>query len=90
MLHDTLRGLGDDWKVDDDLLDGCEMFICAVYVKAKFDSVNKVRNDLDRFPLGKACHLETCRPSNLSDQDSDDCKCSRIKAMGRSWLAGEW
>ena len=25
---DTLRGLGDDWKVEDDL-DGCEKFICA-------------------------------------------------------------
>ena len=38
MLHDTLRGLGDDWKVDDGLLDGCEMFICAVYGKAKIES----------------------------------------------------
>ena len=27
---DTLRGLGDDWQVDDDLLDGCEKFIYAV------------------------------------------------------------
>ena len=35
---DTLRGLGDDWKVEDNLLDGCEKFICAVYGKAKFDS----------------------------------------------------
>ncbi|KAL5007522.1 hypothetical protein ScPMuIL_016328 [Solemya velum] len=41
---DTLKRLGDDWKVDDDLLDGCEEFICAVYGKAKFDSVNEVRH----------------------------------------------
>ena len=28
---DSLRGLGHDWRVDDDLLDGCEKFICSVY-----------------------------------------------------------
>ena len=41
---DTLRGLGYDWKVDDDLHDCCEKFICAVYGKAKIDSVYKVRH----------------------------------------------
>ena len=33
-------GLGDNWKVEDDLLDGCVKFICAVYGKAKFDSAS--------------------------------------------------
>ena len=35
---DTLRRLGDDWKVEDDLLDGYEKFFCAMYGKAKFNS----------------------------------------------------
>ena len=40
---DTLRDLGDGFKVDDDFLEGCERFICIVFGKAKFDSVNEER-----------------------------------------------
>ena len=42
--YDTLRDLGHGWEVDDDLLDGCEKSICAVYEKAKFDSKNEIRH----------------------------------------------
>ena len=41
---DTLRGLGEDGKADYNLIDDCEQLICAVYGKAKFDSVNEMHH----------------------------------------------
>ena len=41
---DTLRGLGEGGKADYNLIDGFEKSICAVYGKAKFDNVNRVRH----------------------------------------------
>jgi hypothetical protein len=40
----TLRSLGDDWNMDENFIDGCEKFICAMYGKAKYDSVDEVRH----------------------------------------------
>ena len=36
---DTLRHLGDDWNVGDDLLIECKKFICALYGKPNISSV---------------------------------------------------
>ena len=41
---DHLRGLGEDWKADYNPNDDCEKSICAVYGKAKFNSVNEARH----------------------------------------------
>ena len=40
---DSLKHLGEDWNVDENLISGCEKFTCALYGKARYDSVDEVR-----------------------------------------------
>lgn len=60
---DALKHLGDDWDLDESVIDGCEKFTCAIYGKPKCTSVDEVRHMM----LTSKCHGNLTVPSLTSN-----------------------
>lgn len=40
---ESIRHLGDEWDIDENLVNACEEFVCAIYGKAKYKKVDEAR-----------------------------------------------
>ena len=62
---DTLNQLGEDWDVEEELLDDCDKFICAVYGKSKCSSVDEVRHIMLKSKCDGDVTIDTVKANTI-------------------------